>query len=408
MKNRESLPVGWELARFDKFLKRVERKFIIDESTRYDCVGVRWYGMGAFVREQELGMNIARKQQWRVKVGDVLYNKLFAWKSSFAIADESVNDCIVSDKFPTYQANQDIIDLRFLKYYFQTPKLAQQAQDLSKGAAAISKLTLNPPQFWELTIPLPPLPEQQRIVARIEELARRVEEARGLRRAANEEANNLVNAHLSAIVRDLEKKCEIQPLEKLLVEAGYGTSVKCESERINGAIPVLRIPNVASEKVTLVDLKYGFLSNAEVKKTMLREGDLLIVRTNGSADLVGRCAVIPNLPEATAFASYMIRIRCDAEKIHPHFLQLILRHQRTAGQLIDFARTTAGQYNVSLGRLRNTKIPLPQLDEQHRIVAYLDNLQQRVDELRRLQAATQKELDALMPSVLAKAFAGEL
>ena len=43
-----------------------------------------------------------------------------------------------------------------------------------------------------------------------------------------------------------------------------------------------------------------------------------------------------------------------------------------------------------------------------RIIAYLDDLQGKVDELRRLQAETQKELDALMPSVLAKAFAGEL
>jgi len=43
-----------------------------------------------------------------------------------------------------------------------------------------------------------------------------------------------------------------------------------------------------------------------------------------------------------------------------------------------------------------------------RIIAYLDDLQAKVDELRRLQAETQKELDALMPSVLAKAFAGEL
>jgi type I restriction enzyme, S subunit len=85
-----------------------------------------------------------------------------------------------------------------------------------------------------------------------------------------------------------------------------------------------------------------------------------------------------------------------------------LRQQRTSGDLIDFARTTAGQYNVSLGRLRNTKVPVPPLADQRRIVAYLDGLQAKVDELRRLQAATQKELDALMPSILAKAFAREL
>lgn len=398
----------WKLGHFGDVLKSVSRPAKVEPSQQYRILGMRWYAQGLFVKDVKLGQEIRAQELYRVESGDFVYNRLFAWKGSFGIVDSVTAGGYVSGEFPYFNVNANQADAKFLHCYLAQEKIWQTIADNSTGQTNVSRLRLKEQDFLRMELPLPPLPEQQRIVARIEALARRVDEARGLRREAIEEANNLVNAHLSAIVRDLEKKCEIQPLEKLLVEAGYGTSVKCESERINGAIPVLRIPNVASEKVTLVDLKYGFLSNAEVKKTMLREGDLLIVRTNGSADLVGRCAVVPNLPEATAFASYMIRIRCNAEKIHPHFLQLILRHQRTAGQLIDFARTTAGQYNVSLGRLRNTKIPLPPLDEQHRVVAYLESLQQKVDELRGLQAATQKELDALMPSVLAKAFAGEL
>ena len=55
----------------------------------------------------------------------------------------------------------------------------------------------------------------------------------------------------------------------------------------------------------------------------------------------------------------------------------------------------------------DVRFPMSETD-QRRIVAYLDGLQAKVDELRRLQAETQKELNALMPSILAKAFAGEL
>jgi type I restriction enzyme S subunit len=51
---------------------------------------------------------------------------------------------------------------------------------------------------------------------------------------------------------------------------------------------------------------------------------------------------------------------------------------------------------------------VPALAEQRRIVAYLDSLQAKADALRALQAATAAELDALLPAVLAKAFAGEL
>ncbi len=58
--------------------------------------------------------------------------------------------------------------------------------------------------------------------------------------------------------------------------------------------------------------------------------------------------------------------------------------------------------------MRKTQIPLPPLPEQHRIVAYLDRLQAKVDALKNLQAETAAELDALLPSILDRAFKGEL
>jgi len=67
-----------------------------------------------------------------------------------------------------------------------------------------------------------------------------------------------------------------------------------------------------------------------------------------------------------------------------------------------------GQANVNSKKLRNMPINLPPLPEQRRIVAYLDELQAKVDALRRLQAETGAELDALMPAVLDKAFKGEM
>jgi type I restriction enzyme S subunit len=138
------------IARFRDIMKRVERKIIVDDATEYCTVGVRWYGNGAFVRDRLLGSDIVRKQQWIIKSGDIVYNKLFAWKGAFAIADDQVDGHIVSDKFPTYTIDHTVVDEAFLRFFFQTEGLATQAERLSKGAAAISKLTLNPPQFWDL------------------------------------------------------------------------------------------------------------------------------------------------------------------------------------------------------------------------------------------------------------------
>jgi type I restriction enzyme, S subunit len=86
----------------------------------------------------------------------------------------------------------------------------------------------------------------------------------------------------------------------------------------------------------------------------------------------------------------------------------MLKHLRTNGNLIDFARTTAGQYNVSLGRLRSAQLPVPTLDEQRQTVSTIDHFQSKVETLRQKQSETAAELDALMPSILSKAFRGEL
>jgi len=341
-----------------------------------------------------------------IRPGDLVLSGINASKGAIAIYDKTAIAPIAATiHYGAYIPNAKRVDVKFLWWFLRSESFREILLRYLPGGI---KTELKPTRLLSIPIPLPPLPEQQRIVARVDALARRVEEARGLRRAAVEEAEATPNSVLSAIVSELCEKFGTRSLDELLVEAGYGTSVKCEAERSAGTIPVLRIPNVASEKVSFIDLKYGTLSASELAKTQLAPGDILVVRTNGSRDLVGRCAVVPDLREITSFASYMVRLRCNQELIDPGFLQLVLRQQRTAGELIDFARTTAGQYNASLGRLRNTQVPVPPLLAQHRIVAYLDGLQVKVDELRRLQTATQKELDALMPSILAKAFAGEL
>ena len=67
-----------------------------------------------------------------------------------------------------------------------------------------------------------------------------------------------------------------------------------------------------------------------------------------------------------------------------------------------------GLANVNAKKLKSLPMPLPPLDEQRRIVAYLDGLQAQVDALKKLQTQTAAELDALLPAILDRAFKGEL
>jgi type I restriction enzyme S subunit len=370
-------------------------------------VGVLSFGRGLFDREPIENGKTSYKVFNRLKADHVVMSQLFGWEGALALSSEQFADRFLSPQFPTFLCDPGKLDREFLGWLMRRPSFWEDLGSRTSGMGD-RRRTLNPEALFACEIHLPALSEQRRIVARIEELAVKIEEARELRRRAADEADSLLNAHLRATSESLAKRHGTKRLENLIADAGYGSSEKCSPERDDGAVPVLRIPNVASERVDLDNLKFTRLSARERERLLLSSGDVLVVRTNGSLELVGRSAVVDELPEPMAFASYMIRLRFNTAEILPVYAQRMLRHLRVSGQLIDFARTTAGQYNVSLGRLRSAEIPVPPLSEQRRIIAYLDDLQKQTDALRTIQAKTSTELDALMPSILDKAFRGEL
>jgi type I restriction enzyme S subunit len=397
----------WSVVRFDEILKRVERRFMIDDGHFYRCVGVRWYGQGTFVRQQLVGADIVRKEQWIIEPGDIVYNKLFAWKGVFAVADETINGCIVSDKFPTYRADNRRVDLGWLKWYFRTPDMARQAQNLSKGAAAISKLTLNPPDFWKLSIPLPTLAEQRGIVAQIEELAAKIEETRELRQQAAAEAEVLVSRAASAILDD--DRWQFSRLSEVLIESPRnGLSPKPEVHTAGRRM--LRINAVSSSPNRFVDLsayKKVEVSDDEARPYVLQHEDVFIVRYNADLNRVAKAAIFKGETNAV-FPDKLMRLRPNREMMTPDFLVYALGSRRVRDQIEELGKTTAGQIGVSGTDAKSFIVPVPPLPEQSRIVSYLDSLQIKVDALKSLQAETAAELVALLPSILDKAFKGEL
>lgn len=391
----------WPMVRFDQILARVDRRFEISDLEEYDCVGVRWYGHGSFVRERLFGHEISRKQQWVIKSGDVVYNKLFAWKGAFALADDGVDACIVSDKFPTYLPNPELVDPTYLKFYFRTDTPARQALDLSKGAAAISKLTLNPPQFWDLTIPLPPLEDQRRIVAVIERLAGKIEEARGLRREALEEADALWSRRLTQVrLSALSESKRKQKIGALTTVTSGGTPSRDVAAYWDGAVPWVKSGELLDGDIYRSDeeITEEGLANSGAK---LLPAETILVALYGQGQTRGRTGRLM-MEAATNQACCAI---LPVPALEPRFLQYWLKSLYVEMRL---SARGGAQPNWNGQMIKSIEIALPPLADQRRIVNCLDDLLAKVDRLKALQAQTAAELDALLPSVLDRAFRGEL
>lgn len=183
----------------------------------------------------------------------------------------------------------------------------------------------------------------------------------------------------------------------------YGTSEK--SNYNNKGIPVIRIPNIVNNKISLKDLKYlethNVLSNNKVKN-----GDILIIRSNGSKELVGKTALVEDLEQEYAFASYLIRLR--PIMINCEFLIILLNSYIVKNQFMNLASTTVGINNINSEKLSKINIVLPPLKEQERIVKKVKELMQLCDKLENENSNAQKFSSELLQSIMQKYFTPEV
>lgn len=246
----------------------------------------------------------------------------------------------------------------------------------------------------------PSIEEQRRIVAILEDHLSRLDAAAASVRGSLRQ----LDAVRRLVVSDLAIG-DLIPLKRLAVGAGYGTSVKCE---IGGPGPaVVRIPNLVGGRIDLADEKRAADPSIDLAAAMLVPGDVLIVRTNGSKDLIGRSGVVQEGVDA-AFASYLIRYRVDTARICPDWLHAMLGSPRLRAEIERLAASSAGQYNLSLGKLDGLLIPTPSLEDQEAALARLAAFDDHANALRKVLDATLQRGENLRRSLLAAAFSGRL
>lgn len=244
----------------------------------------------------------------------------------------------------------------------------------------------------------PPLSEQQRIVARIEELAAKIEEARKLREAINVERDAIFSSLLNEIWGDQREWTE-RPLGEIATTVRGQVDPRVEpfaslpyinGESIEPATCRL-LPNYRAAKVDGVTSgKYYFKA-----KSILYSKIRPYLRKAVQVPFDGVCSA-----DIYAFDSI-------APELDPRFFMYSL----ITPEFTEYANSISGRTRIpklNQDQLFAFNLSFPSIVEQRRIVAYLDNLQSKVDALKHLQAETFEELDALLPSILDKAFKGEL
>ena len=195
-------------------------------------------------------------------------------------------------------------------------------------------------------------------------------------------------------------------LGALIDDPAYGTTKKCDYE-IAGT-GVLRIPNVVSGKVDATDLKFAQLSPDEVAAYQLAAGDLLMIRSNGSVSIVGKCALVSPMDTEYLYAGYLIRLRSLQSLVQPAYLAQLLSSHELRKQIEYKAKSTSGVNNINSGEIQSLLVPLCGLTEQQLILAELESKLSEADQLDQTLATALQQAEALRQSILKKAFCGQL
>jgi len=315
-----------------------------------------------------------------------------------------LDEAVVTNDFWVYDLNKSRVEPLFLDLYCGTPTFVEQCQKASEGTT--NRVRLQEPGFLSIEISLPPLDEQRRIVGRIEELVALIEEAWGLRVKAREEAealpfeafHELINKEIANgwALRPLSEVCEVNPSRK--GRTNYPDDMQ-----------------VSFVPMSAVDATTGSIAWPEVRSFLavkkgykwFLKGDVIFARITPCMQN-GKSAVARKLVNGVGFGSTEFHVIRPGEEVSAEWIHRIVRQPSFRRDAAASFKGSAGQQRVPRTFLEAYEVPVPTLNEQCRIVAYLDGLQAQVDELTALQDATQAELDALLPSVLARAFQGEL
>jgi len=295
--------------------------------------------------------------------------------------------------------------LDYLNYYVNSI-------DLSPYITGSAQPKLTQDHLNDIPVPLVPRLEQQRIVNHIESLFSHLDEAQEEAQAVigsyeGRKASILHRAFTGELTAQLaqQRGTEWQSVSLKDVVAGfkYGTSEK--SDYANSGLPVLRIPNIGDGIIDFSDIKY--LEGDTDTGNYVRENDVLIIRSNGSRDLVGKCAIVPSTEQQYAYASFLIKIIPSA-KVLPDYLVLFLNSADARAQMFAKAKSSAGIHNINSKELGAIQMPLPEAWEQQEIVGIANELIKKESAAKAAAEQAIDQIDTMKKSILARAFRGEL
>lgn len=254
----------------------------------------------------------------------------------------------------------------------------------------------------DLVIPLPPLEEQRRIAAILDQ----TETLRTQRRTALALLDSLTQSLFLDMFGDPVANPKGWSMSTIgdLAEVQGGLQVTSARKNLPVEVPYLRVANVYRGVLDLSEIKTIRATPAEIQRTTLVKDDLLVVEGHGNPNEIGRAALWNGEIEQCVHQNHLIRARFDCTKVEPVFASEYVNSPGGRQHLLRAGKSTSGLNTISVSNVRETPIALPPLPLQQTFATRIAAIEALKATHRRALAA----LDALFASLQQRAFAGAL
>lgn len=420
------ISAGWSFVKVGDIVSQVTNKIRVQPNEEYKMVGVKWYGEGTFYRETVKGGSQSATYLMPLVPNAFIYNRLFAWKGSFALVPEEHSDCFVSNEFPQFIVDDSRILPTYLYLFFMCDDTVKAVNKASIGSAAVSRNRFKEDYFLDFEIPLPPLPIQQAIVDKWQKAQNEI-------RAANQRVGEIKESLSIRLLRklgmslppvtprkgaftiewkDLERwdtffyRMDFTELEEHLLSMRHA--------RLGELLNFISRPWKASDfpeetfeyvEISSVTKDDGIIGSRPVNikeapsraTTLIKEGDLIIATTR---PYLGAFAIVPEkYNNCICSSGFSLADTTKIPDIEKEFLLLFLKSPAGLRQLE--RRMTGGLYPAIVqDELEKILVPIPPLAMQREIIKSVKEGRTESEQEREAAERKSREIKAEIEAII--------
>ncbi|MCO7631209.1 restriction endonuclease subunit S [Pseudomonas guariconensis] len=348
-----------------------------------------------------------------VKEGDVLIARMPDPLGRACLMPAIPQRCLTVVDVAVFRVGETGVSNKWLMHFLNSSPVRLEIELNSSGT---TRKRISRGKLGEILLPVPPLAEQNRIAAKLDELLAQVNTLKARIDAIPALLKRFRQSVLAAAVSG--RLTEDWRVQHSLAEwristfgdegaVSGGLTKNAKRSELTLEKPYLRVANVYANKLSLGDVTHIGLTDKEFKKTRLIAGDILIVEGNGSLEHIGRAAIWNDEIPDCSHQNHLIRWR-PIGGMQPKFALYQLLSPQGRKQLVEVAKSTTGLHTLSITKVSALALPVPEEDEQIEIVRRVEQLFTFADQLEAKVASAKSRIDHLTQSILAKAFRGEL